>query len=233
MDQLQPLPPQDSTIQAAEDLRQQFEREVEGFLEQRGKEDAWEGLRGSRSSSSDDVGETVHVTPQRDDRGVIDSQAEEAMRFAEEFYAFQEPLRTEYADRIDRLWQGYAENHLLAQAGLVWELLRLSPAGLLAEATAMAADTDLASYQRFVGQARRFRRDLIRYLENQGAFGSRLWFTSIDGKVEISSLPHFAEAPEGFAELLGHLASRIGALTALNGVLFIAALSAFSHKPVV
>lgn len=97
----------------------------------------------------------------------------------------------------------------------------------------MAADTDLASYQRFVGQARRFRGDLTRYLENRDAFGSRLWFTSIDDEVEISSLPHFAEVPEGFAELLGRLASRIGVLAALNGILFVATLSAFGRKQII
>ena len=233
VDRMKPLPAQDSTVQAVEELRQEFKREAEGFLEQRGKEKAWDGLRGSRSSSSDGVGETVRVTPQRDDHGVIDPQTEEAMRFAREFYAFQEPLRAEYADRIERLWQTYVENHLHAQAGLVWGLLRLSPSGLLAEATSMAADTDLASYQRFVGQARRFRGDLTRYLENRDAFGSRLWFTSIDDEVEISSLPHFAEVPEGFAELLGRLASRIGVLAALNGILFVATLSAFGRKQII
>jgi len=233
VDQLKPLPTWDSTVQAVEDMRREFEREVEEFLERHGKESAWSGLRGSRSSSRDGVGETVRVTPQRDDRGVIDPQSEEAMRFAQEFYAFQEPLRAEYADRSGRLWQAYADDHLHAQAGLVWGLLRLSPAGLLAEATSMAADTDLASYQRFVDQARRFRGDLIGYLENRDAFGARLWFTSMDDEVEISSLPRFAEVSETLAELLDRLASRIAILAGLNGILFVAALIAFGRKQVI
>jgi hypothetical protein len=96
----------------------------------------------------------------------------------------------------------------------------------------MAADTDRASYWRFVDQARRFRQGLIGYLENQGAFDSRRWFTTLDGKVETASLPHFAESPEGPGELLERLAWRIAALVGLNGLLYLAASLAFARRQI-
>ena len=211
------------------DLRKQFDREVEGYLSSHGREDAWEGFNGSRSSSRDGVGETVKATPQENDEGVFSRETLAAMEFARQFYAFQEPLRAEYADRVGSLSQGYLDENILAQVGLARCLLRLSPAGLLSAAASTAADTDLDSYLRFVNQASHFRRDLIDHLEEQGAFGSGRWFSSADGAVQPETLPRFAERPEATAALLGRLAPTIALLASLNGLLFVAAVAAFAR----
>ena len=229
VDRLRPMQPMEGTGAAMGDLRTQFRREVDAFLSTRGRERAWQDFQGSRSSSSDGFGETIRATPQEDEDGVIVPESLAAMEFAREFYAFQEPLRAEYADRAAQLSRTYLEENLLAQERLARSLLRLSPAGLLAEAASAAADTDLDSYLRFVDQASRFRRDLIDHLQEQGAFGSTLWFSSMDGAVQVDTLPHFVGRPQVPGELLGRLAPHIAVLAGLNALLFVAAVTAFSR----
>jgi hypothetical protein len=229
VDQLRPMQPLEGTEAAVEDLRAQFRREIDAFLSARGRERAWEGFRGSRSSSSDGFGETVRATPQKDDDGVIAPESLAAMEFAQEFYAFQEPLRAEYADRAAQLWRTYLEKNLLSQERLARALLRLSPAGLLSEAASMAADTDLDSYLRFVDQATRYRRDLMAHFQEQGAFRSTLWFSSVDGPLQVDALPRFVERPDSPGDLLGRLAPHIALLAGLNGLLFVAAVVAFAR----
>ncbi|MEW6754123.1 MAG: ABC transporter permease subunit [Candidatus Latescibacterota bacterium] len=53
VDQLQPLPPPDSTAQAAEDLWSGFRRQTEAFLQQHGKRGPFDGFQGNSSNSSD------------------------------------------------------------------------------------------------------------------------------------------------------------------------------------
>lgn len=232
VDQLRPLQPLKSLEAAMGDIGEQFDREIEDYLSAHGRERAWEGFQGSRSSSSDNVGESVKAIPQDDDDGVVKPEALATMEFVRQFYAFQEPLRAEYADRRARLAQTYLEENVLAQKRLAWALLRLSPAGLLAESASAAADTDLDSYMSFVDQAGRFRRDLIGHLEEENAFGSNRWFYSPDNPVQADSLPRFSERPESPADLLGRLAPTIAALAALQGLLFIIAVVAFGRARV-
>jgi ABC-type transport system involved in multi-copper enzyme maturation permease subunit len=232
VDQLRPMQPLGSLGEAMGDLGSEFEREVEAYLSAHGRERAWEGFDGSHSSSSDGSGESVKAKPGKDDDGVIKAESLAAMEFARQFYAFQEPLRAEYADRKARLTQAYLEENLLAQERLAWGMLRLSPAGMLAEAASAAADTDLDSYLRFVDQAGRYRRDLIAHLEEENAFGSDRWFYSPDNPVQPETLPRFAERPETPGQLLGRLAPTIALLAGLNGLLFVIAVTAFGRVQV-
>ena len=232
VDQLRPMQPLASVGAAVEELRAQFDREVEDYLSAHGRERAWEGFHGGRSTSSNGTGESVKATPQMDDDGVIKAETLEAMAFARRFYAFKEPLRAEYADRRAHLLQAYLEDNVLAQERLAWRLLRLSPAGMLAETASAAADTDLDSYLRFVAQAARYRGDLIEHLEEENAFGSDRWFYSPGGPVEAHSLPRFGERLETPAGLLGRLAPTIALLAVLNGLAFVGAVVLFGRQPV-
>ena len=91
-------------------------------------------------------------------------------------------LDMEYAEKIHNLYQEY-ERAVAAQASLARNLARLSPAWDYYQAASSLAGTDAGSIMKFLEQARRYRRDVIQYVQNKGGLFSAAYFTraNLDG----------------------------------------------------
>ena len=103
----------------------------------------------------------------------------EAMLWYLEGARFYIPHRIEYAERIGNLHQGYYRS-LKRQTVLAENLSRLSPAWVYYNLSAGLSGTDLRRHERFIQQAQDYRKALVTYMQEQGAFSSISWFTPVD-----------------------------------------------------
>ena len=103
----------------------------------------------------------------------------EAMLWYLEGAKFYIPQRIEYAERIGNLQQGYYRS-LKRQTVLAENLSRLSPAWVYYNISAGLSGTDLRRHERFIQQAQDYRKALMAYMQEQGAFSSISWFTPVD-----------------------------------------------------
>ncbi|MBZ5497572.1 MAG: ABC transporter permease subunit [Acidobacteriia bacterium] len=88
-------------------------------------------------------------------------------------------LDMEYAEKTYSLYRNY-ELALASQAALAGAMGRLSPAWIYYHAASILAGTDSGSFLRFLDQTRRYRRDLIQYVQDKGGLYSSAYFTRID-----------------------------------------------------
>ena len=103
----------------------------------------------------------------------------EAMRWYLEGAKFYIPHRIEYAEQIGNLHQEYYRS-LKRQTVLAENLSRLSPAWVYYNISAGLSGTDLRRHERFIQQAQDYRKTLMTYMQEQGAFSSINWFTSVN-----------------------------------------------------
>ena len=89
------------------------------------------------------------------------------------------PQRIEYAEQIGTLYQGYYRS-LKRQTVLAENLSRLSPAWVYYNISAGLSGTDLQRHERFIQQAQDYRKALMAYMQEQGAFSSISWFTPVN-----------------------------------------------------
>ena len=92
---------------------------------------------------------------------------------------FYIPQRIGYAEQIGNLYQGYYRS-LKRQTVLAENLSRLSPAWLYYNISAGLSGTDLRRHERFIHQAQDYRKALMAYMQEQEAFSSINWFTSVN-----------------------------------------------------
>ena len=92
---------------------------------------------------------------------------------------FYIPQRIEYAEQIGNLYQGYYRL-LKRQTILAENLSRLSPAWIYYNVSAGLSGTDLRRHERFIHQVQDYRKVLMTYMQEQGAFSSISWFTSVN-----------------------------------------------------
>ena len=103
----------------------------------------------------------------------------EAMLWYLDGAKFYIPQRIEYAEQIGNLHQEYYRS-LRRQTVLAENLSRLSPAWVYYNLSAGLSGTDLRRHERFIHQAQDYRKALMGYLQEQGAFSSISWFTPVD-----------------------------------------------------
>jgi len=89
---------------------------------------------------------------------------------------FSEPLRIQYADKVNSVRQEYFRE-LEGQSSLANNLARISPSVSYENLMSALAKTDLNSYMKFIGRARIYRDELINYLQSKEAFKSFLYIT--------------------------------------------------------
>ena len=70
--------------------------------------------------------------------------------------------------------------------------MKLSPVGVYDAATQACAGTDLKGIQDFFDTVRQYRQEVIAYLYDKKAFGSRQWFAGDEGQVDWNTLPQFS-----------------------------------------
>ena len=85
------------------------------------------------------------------------------------------------------------------------QLQRLLPAGAYAQAASILAGTSRREYDDFIDQVRAYRGQIITFLEDRDAFGSREWFNDDEGwRADLRDLPRFHERGRTVAESLSH-----------------------------
>ncbi|MXX39849.1 MAG: DUF3526 domain-containing protein, partial [Gemmatimonadetes bacterium] len=74
------------------------------------------------------------------------------------------------------------------------QLQRLFPAGAYAQAASAIAGTSQEEFYGFIEQVRDYRRQLLGYLKDRDAFGSRTYFNDDSGwEANLSDMPRFQE----------------------------------------
>ena len=159
--------------------------------------------------------------------GVVDSPA---------LVEFQDIIRTG-----ERLRLKYAQPAWNAKAPLIenfprriqrWNtwLQRLLPAGAYAQAASAFAGTSRREYYDFIDQVRAYRGQIITFLEERDAFGSREWFNDDPGwRADLRDLPRFKERGWTVARSLSHALPDLTALLLYAVVLFVLANRLFAR----
>lgn len=88
-------------------------------------------------------------------------------------------LDMEYAEKVHALYREY-ELNVVSQASLARALARVSPAWVYYHAASILAGTDEGGFMRFLDHTRRYRRDLIQYVQDKGGLFSAAYFTRAD-----------------------------------------------------
>ena len=137
------------------------------------------------------------------------------LQYAQRAWNEQAPLIEGFPRRIER-WND--------------QLQRLWPAGAYAQAAGLLASTSRREYYDFIDQVRTYRGQIITFLEDRDAFGSREWFNDDDGwRADLRDLPRFHEHPWTVAESLTHALPALTALSLYAAVLFVLANRLFAR----
>ena len=166
-------------------------------------------------------GTTLHL------RGVVDSPSlaefqdiirtgeRLRLKYAQRAWNAKAPLLENFPRRIQR-WNGW--------------LQRLLPPGAYAQAASAFAGTSRREYYDFIDQVRAYRGQIIAFVEERDAFGSREWFNDDDGwRADLRDLPRFNERSWTVAKSLSHALPDLTALLLYATVLFVLANRLFGH----
>ena len=137
------------------------------------------------------------------------------LQYAQRAWNEQAPLIEGFPRRIER-WND--------------QLQRLLPAGAYAQAASAFAGTSRREYYDFIDQVRAYRGQIITFLEDRDAFGSREWFNDDEGwRADLRDLPRFHEHAWTVAESLSHALPALTALLIYATVLFVLANRLFAR----
>ena len=107
---------------------------------------------------------------------------------------------------------------------------RLLPAGAYAQAASILAGTSRREYYDFIDQVRTYRGQIITFLEDRDAFGSREWFNDDPGwRADLRDLPRFHEHGWTVVESLSHAWPALTSLLLYAAVLFVLANRIFAR----
>ena len=113
------------------------------------------------------------------------------------------------------------------------QLQRLLPPGAYAQAASLLAGTSRREYDDFIGQVRTYRGQIISFLEERDAFGSREWFNDDPGwRADLRDLPQFYERGWTVAESMRHALPALTSLLLYAAVLFVLANRLFARYDV-
>ena len=133
------------------------------------------------------------------------------LKYVQPAWNARAPLIEDFPRRIQR-WNTY--------------LQRLLPAGAYAQAASAFAGTSRREYYDFIDQVRAYRGQIITFLEERDAFGSREWFNDDPGwRADLRDLPRFKERDWTVARSLSH------ALPDLTSLLLYAARALCPRQP--
>ena len=105
-----------------------------------------------------------------------------------------ELLRLQYAQRAWNAQAPFVETFPRRLARQNAQLQRLFPAGAYAQAASAIAGTSQEEFYGFIEQARDYRRQILEYLKDRDAFGSRTYFNDDSGwEANLSDMPRFQE----------------------------------------
>ena len=219
--------PEAMFLQSAFDVWNEFKKERDAYLKQRGYENitksiTWEpettptGTRSSSWSGGYFLIENYSVSSvSRADTSIF-----------QEILGYQEQLRAEYADKAEEILNKPVEqrerNVKFADA-----LSRVSFAEVYHFAVGTIAGTDQQHYNDFIQNARAYKREIVEYLKDKKAFSSRAWFSNDQGPAELTDLPVFEHKRLPLSESFSRASVDIFILLAWNIVLFMVAYVSF------
>ena len=137
------------------------------------------------------------------------------LKYAQPAWNAKAPLIEDFPRRIQR-WNSYIQ--------------RLLPAGAYAQAASAFAGTSRREYYDFIDQVRAYRGQIITFLEERDAFGSREWFNDDEGyRADLRDLPRFKERGWTVARSLSHALPDLTALLLYAVVFFVLANRLFAR----
>ena len=137
------------------------------------------------------------------------------LKYAQRAWNAKAPLLENFPRRIQR-WNGW--------------LQRLLPPGAYAQAASAVAGTSRREYYDFIDQVRTYRGQIIAFVEERDAFGSREWFNDDDGwRADLRDLPRFNERGWTVAKSLSHALPDLTALLLYATGLFVLANRLFGR----
>ena len=137
------------------------------------------------------------------------------LKYAQRAWNAKAPLLEGFPRRIQR-WNSW--------------LQRLLPPGAYAQAASAVAGTSRREYYDFIDQVRSYRGQIITFVEERDAFGSREWFNDDDGwRADLRDLPRFNERGWTVAQGLSHALPDLTALLLYAVGLFVLANRLFGR----
>ena len=224
--------PEKEFVRSAADVWNQFKKERDAYIKQRG----YENLR-------DSIVWEPGASAERTDRfltffsygledlyfveGYILNDIDKAdTSIFQEILEYQEPLRIAYADKVEEILNKPAEERE-RNAKFADVLSRISFADVYHFAVATIAGTDRQSYNDFIQSSRAYKREIVEYLKDKEAFTARAWFSNDQGAADLTDLPVFQDRRLSLSESLSRASIDILILLAWNIVLFMVAYVSF------
>ena len=235
------------------ELWSQFNKEKDKYREKVVPEHRFRGSGGQGSNSSSEpqflryfYHEIIHKIGRYEP-----ASAAEALRH---YYGHVERLRITTADRTWQIRKRALDESYGRKQRLTMHILRLSPATVYNNASAILAGTDLGGIQHFMDQLRDYRQTFIAYLDAQKAFSSVEWFLYADKSrehkgdvseadqilgtantprpLDLGGIPIFHQRGESIESSLNRATPDIVVLIMLNVVFFMLSYMVFVRQEI-
>ena len=221
-----PSKSEQSVLQPAFEVWDQFRKEREAYVKQRGYDDLKESITwesGARSGTGmGSMSGGYFLTESYS----VNSVSKADTSIFQEILGYQEQLRVTYADKAEEILKEPAEarerNAKFADA-----LSRISFADVYNFAVGTIAGTDRQRYNDFIADSRAYKREIVEYLKDKKAFSSRAWFSNDKGAAELTDLPVFKHRRLSLSDSFSRASIDILILLAWNIVLFMTAYVSF------
>ena len=174
----------------------------------------------------------THIKFRAYDWRSIDPESEKRIPDVIRYHQFLTPLKFQAAEKIGLERLPALEQTRFRRAKIARNLLRLSPAAMYNLATQAWTGTDLYGVEDFFEAARQYRRTLVNYFYDKGAFSSRQWFASDKGTIDLDDLPRFVyQRADLWTNVLRALPD-LQILLLLNVALFLATFAIFVRQEI-
>ena len=224
--------PEAEFVQPAADVWDQFKKERDTYIKQRGYESLRDSIVWDSGTGSDERNRFMSFFSYGLEglffiEGYIVSDIDKADTSTfQEILGYQEPLRIAYSDKVEAILNQPAEERE-RNARFADVLARISFADVYHFAVGTIAGTDRRSYIDFIQDSRSYKREIVEYLKDKDAFSSRAWFSSDQGAADLTDLPVFEHRRFTLSESLSRASIDILILFAWNIVLFMMAYVSF------
>ena len=221
-----PSKSEQAVLQPAFDVWDQFRKERDAYVKQRGCDDltksiTWEpGTRSGTRTGSMSGGYFLRESYS------VNSVSKADTSIFQEILGYQEQLRIEYVNKAEEILKEPAENRE-RNARFADALSRISFADVYNFAVGAIAGTDRQRYNGFIADSRAYKREIVEYLKDKKAFSSRAWFSNDKGAAELTDLPVFKHRRLSLSESFSRASMDILILLAWNIVLFMTAYVSF------
>ena len=221
-----PSKSEESVLQSAFDVWDQFRKEREAYVKQRGYDDLQKSITWEPGTMpSIGIGSMSGGYFLKESYSVRRISKADTTSF-QEILGYQEQLRVEYANKAEEILNKPAE-YRERNARFADALSRISFADVYNFAVGAIAGTDRQRYNDFIADSRAYKREIVEYLKDKKAFSSRAWFSNDKGAAELTDLPVFKHQRFSLSESFSRASMDMLILLAWNIVLFMTAYVSF------